>query len=495
MLRFAPANRFIADHRRTDQANDLGAAGWRRPERDTTFSSRSAAAWTPSRIMVMRKGSSRLLEPTATGLYQMTNRHRIVIVGGGFGGLAAAKRLSRQSSVDVKLIDRRNFHLFQPLLYQVATGELSPANIASPLRAILRRQKNIQVLMSEVIGFDFQDQQVLTRDESIPYDSLIVASGATHSYFGHDDWANSAPGLKSIEDATLIRQRILSAFEKAECEPDRRRHGEWLTFVIVGGGPTGVELAGALSEVAHHALKHDFRSIHPEEARILLIEAGSRPLSMYPEYLSQCATGDLARLKVELLVDTRVIDVHPDHVQLARGTEIWDVPTHTVIWAAGVAASPLAKMLAEQTHAALDRAGRVATLNDCSLPGHPNVFAIGDMASFAPNGQKPLPGLAPVAMQQGKFVADLISARMDGRSSSTIFQYRDRGSMAVIGRCSAVAMMGNRQLKGFPAWFIWVAIHLMELIQFRNRLLVMFQWAWTFVSRDRHARLITGDRR
>ncbi len=413
----------------------------------------------------------------------------MVIVGGGFGGLAAARAL-RRAPVDVTLIDRRNYHLFQPLLYQVATGELSPANIASPLRGILRRQKNCRVLMDEVTAIDVQEKLVHAAGVTLPYDSLIVAAGARHSYFGRDDWEPSAPGLKSIEDATEIRKRILFAFEAAERSDDAEAIKVWLTFVIVGAGPTGVEMAGAISEIAHHTLKRDFRKINPSDAHIILIEAAAHPLGVYPEDLAVKARKSLERLQVVVRTHTKVTNVADGFVEVESGGAAERIATHTVVWAAGVAASPLGRKLAEATGCSLDRAGRVQVALDLSIAGRPNLFVIGDLANFSHQDGKPLPGLAPVAMQQGQYVAKLIQDRLKGRESKP-FHYKDRGSMAVIGRYSAVALVGKRQFSGFRAWLIWVFIHLMQITQFRNRLLVLMQWGWSFFTRDRAARLIT----
>jgi len=418
-------------------------------------------------------------------------RKRVVIIGGGFGGLAAARGL-RKVDVDVTLVDRRNHHLFQPLLYQVATGELSPANIASPLRGILRKQKNCRVLLGDVTGFDLETHKLHLEEGELEFDTLVVAAGARHSYFGNDAWEEHAPGLKSIEDATEIRKRILLAFEAAERECDVAKVREWLTFVIVGAGPTGIELAGAISEIAHYTLKYDFRKIDPKDAHIILVEAAPHALGMYPDTLVAKARKELDALKIELRLNTRVTDIQAGCVTVLSEEQTSSIPTHTVIWAAGVAASPLGLQLAEATGAKADRAGRVFVEPDLSLPGHPDLFVIGDLASFAHQGDKPLPGLAPVAQQQGRYVASVIANRLKGNSTDP-FHYRDRGSMAVIGRYSAIALIGKRQLSGFFGWLVWLFIHLMQITQFRNRLLVLIQWGWTFLTRDRAARLITGE--
>ena len=419
-------------------------------------------------------------------------RHRVVIVGGGFGGLNAALAL-RKAPVSVALVDRRNFHLFQPLLYQVATGGLSPANIAAPLRWILRKQRNCEVALAEVVGFDLDARRVLTREADIPYDSLIVAVGARHSYFNHPEWSALAPGLKTIEDATDIRRRVFIAFEHAEQEEDPNVRRAWLNFVIVGGGPTGVELAGALAEIARHSLKYDFRHIDPSEAHIMLVEAGDRVLGTYPEVLSAKALVSLERLGVNVRSSTMVTDITPLDVELtqrpAGGVERW--PARTVLWAAGVQASPLAKALAAASGSELDRAGRIAVGADMSLAGRPEVFVLGDMASYSHQGGQPLPGVAPVAIQQGQFVAKLIDARLRGKPAPA-FHYRDRGNMATIGKSSAVAEIGRLHFGGVLAWLMWLTVHLMQITAFRNRLLVLMQWGWNYFTYDRSARLITG---
>lgn len=422
----------------------------------------------------------------------MPNRHRVVVIGGGFGGLACVRALKRVD-VDVTLVDRRNYHLFQPLLYQVATGVLSPANIASPLRGLVRHQKNCRVLLSEATDIDVDNRRVCLSDGMLSYDTLVVAAGARHSYFGHDDWEPFAPGLKTIEDATDIRKRILVAFESAEKETDPQRIREWLTFVIVGGGPTGVELAGALSEIANHTLKHDFRHITPSDAHIIIVEAGPHPLSMYPPELIGKATRSLKRLNVELRSHSLVTDIQADRVIVNTNGNTETIRTQTVIWAAGVAASQLGRRLAAETGCAVDRAGRVIVEQNLTITGHPEIFVIGDLANFTPPGGKPLPGLAPVAMQQGRYVARLIRGRLQQRIVGP-FEYSDHGTMAVIGRYSAVALIAGWKLSGFLAWIVWLFVHLMEITQFRNRLLVLTQWGWTFFTRDRAARLITGFR-
>ncbi|HZU38779.1 MAG TPA: NAD(P)/FAD-dependent oxidoreductase [Gemmataceae bacterium] len=420
----------------------------------------------------------------------MDTRPHVVIIGGGFGGLNAALYL-RKAPVRVTLIDRRNFHLFQPLLYQVATGGLSPANIATPLRALFKRLPATEVLLAEVRDIDLAGRRVHCDDRTLAYDTLIVATGSGNHYFGHPEWAERAPSLKTIEDATDIRRRILLAFEHAELATDPKTVDQWLTFVLVGGGPTGVELAGALSELAHHTLRQNFRHIQPNKARILLIEGTERILPTYPPDLSEKAAQSLARLGATVRTGALVTDVGPDSVTVKAGETTERIPARTVLWTAGVLASPLARRLGEASGAAVDRAGRVSVGPDCSLPGHPEVFVIGDMADFKDENGKPLPGVAPVAIQQGRYVARLIRERLRGRTLPP-FHYKDRGSVAVIGRAAAVADLGWIHISGYLAWLAWLVIHIMNLILFENRLLVMVQWAWDYATRNRAARLITG---
>ena len=421
----------------------------------------------------------------------MQTRHRVVILGGGFGGLYAAKAL-KGAPVQVTLLDRRNFHLFQPLLYQVATGALSPGEIASPLRSVLHRQKNTRVLLGEAIDLDVENRSLILDDgQKLTYDSLIVATGSTDSYFGHDDWRRNAPSLKTIEEATEIRHRILYAFEAAEREPDPDKQREWLTFAIVGGGPTGVELAGALAEIAHDTLRHDFRSIRPESARIFLIEGAPRILPTYPEDLSRKAEASLRRLNVTPRTGVFVnhIDDQGVTVKGQDGVE-HTFAARTVVWAAGVAPSPFAEVLARRAQAPRDRRGQVLVNPDCSLPGHPEIFVIGDLAYFEQNG-KALPGVAQVAMQQGAYVAKLIPARLQGAKVKP-FHYFDKGSLAVIGRASAVAQIGRLHISGLLAWLTWLFIHLMYLVEFSSRVLVFVQWGFLYLTFNRGARLITG---
>ncbi len=420
----------------------------------------------------------------------MAERHQVVIIGGGFGGLAAAQSL-RGANVDVTLIDRRNFHLFQPLLYQVATGALSPANIAAPLRSVLGRQKNCQVVLGEVTGFDIAKKSVLLRDEQIPFDSLIVAAGATNNYFGNDNWQQFAPGLKTVEDATEIRRRILSAFEKAErCSAisDRQR---CLTFVVVGGGATGVEMAGAISELSRHTLRKDFRNFDPASTRIVLVEGHDRVLPPYSEKSSHKAEKALARMGVEVWTSSKVKDIQPDHVMVERGGTIQRIDTETVVWGAGVRASPLGKLIADVAGASIDKGGRVIVQPDLTLPGHPNIFVIGDMAAATSNN-KPVPGVAQGALQAGKFAAHAILDQLAGKTDRSSFTYWDKGSMATIGRNAAVCEIGFLKFNGSLAWLAWLFVHIMYLISFSNRAMVLFQWFWNYMTRNRSARLITG---
>ncbi len=416
-------------------------------------------------------------------------QHHVVIVGGGFAGLAAARALGGKD-VQVTLIDRRNFHLFQPLLYQVATGGLSPADICAPIRAVLRRYKNVRTILAEVTGFDLAGKRVLLADGEMAFDSLLVAAGARHHYFGNDQWEPLAPGLKSIEDATAIRRKILWAFECAEREPDIDKRRAWLTFVVVGGGPTGVELAGALGEIANDTLRDDFRSFRPEEARILLLDAGEQILSNFPNELGVAAEKDLLSLGVRCLNKRYVTAIDEDGATVKNGDKMDRIETKTVIWAAGVKGSPLAAKLAEAAGLVADRAGRVPVTADCSLEGFPNVFALGDMAACLGADGKPLPGVAPVAMQQGPYVARVILDRLNNRTTPA-FRYVDKGNLATIGRHSAVADIKGLHATGFIAWLMWLFVHLMFLVGFQNRLQVFIHWAFQYISFNRNARLIT----
>jgi NADH dehydrogenase len=422
---------------------------------------------------------------------------KVVIIGGGFGGLSAAQGLDG-APVDVTLVDRRNFHLFQPLLYQVATGALSPANIATPLRSILSHQTNARVLLASATGFDAARRCVLLEDGELEYDYLIVSTGSRHHYFGHDNWEPLAPGLKTVEDALEIRRRLLLAFEAAEREALRDPSSEavkaWLTFVIVGGGPTGVELAGAIGEIANYTLKHDYRAIRPENARIILIEAVDRVLPTYPPPLPAKAIEALGRLGVQVVTGGTVSDIQPDAVTISRAGTSERIVGKTVLWAAGVQVSPLAEALKAATSAPADRGGRLLIAPDLSLPNHPEIFVIGDLAHVEQDG-RPLPGVAPVALQEGSYVARVIRDRIVGKASKP-FRYRERGNMATIGRSAAVADLNlagptHLHLSGLIGWVTWLTLHLVWLARFENRLLVLVQWAWNYFTRGRSARLIT----
>ncbi len=423
-------------------------------------------------------------------------RPQVVIIGGGFGGLACARGLAR-SNADVKLIDRRNFHLFQPLLYQVATGALSPANIASPLRSILRKQRNAQVLLADVDNFDCIKQQVHFDDgQSIHYDYLVLATGATHHYFGQDAaWEPIAPGLKTIEDATEIRRKILSAFETAERTDDFGHRAALLTFVVVGGGPTGIEMAGAICELSRYTLKSDFRSINPASARIILIENSPGVLNNFHADLGEAAKKALLKMGAEVWNDTRLTEIHGDHVIVTQHEKSVRIDTHNVVWAAGVKGSPLGAKLVTQVggQATLDRAGRVVVNQACSMPIHHNIFVIGDAAAFVDENGKQLPGVAPVAMQQGKYVGEVIAGDIRGTPIDKRFSYLDKGNMATIGRAHAVMESGPIRMSGRLAWFAWLFIHILYLARFENRVLVMMQWFWNYITRNRAARLITND--
>jgi len=410
---------------------------------------------------------------------------RIVIVGGGFGGLKAAESLARLP-VQITLVDRRNHHTFQPLLYQVATAGLSPAEIAAPIREILAKHDNVEVLLGEVLGFDLERRLVKLHGFELPYDYLVVAAGATHAYFGHDDWEPLAPGLKTIEDALEMRRRILLAYELAEREAALTGHHRPLSFVVVGAGPTGVELAGTLAEIARKSLAEDFRNIDPAKTRILLAEAGPDVLSAYPADLRRSAVEQLRHLGVEVRTGSAVTEVRAGNVRV--GDEV--IPASVVLWAAGVSASPLGRALGVP----VDRAGRVLVEPDLSIPGHREVFVIGDLASLQHADGKMLPGVAPVAMQEGKCVARQIAADLDGNPRQD-FHYVDKGSLATIGRAAAVAQFGKLHISGFIAWLSWLFIHIFFLIGFRNRVVVMFQWAWSYLTYARSARLITGESR
>jgi NADH dehydrogenase len=411
-------------------------------------------------------------------------RQRVVIVGAGFGGLTAARGLAR-APVEVLVIDRHNYHLFQPLLYQVATAALSPADIAEPIRAVLRHQRNAAVVLAEVTGVDPAARQVQTRaGAEYGYDWLILATGSRYAYFGHADWPHLAPGLKSVDDATLIRRRVLLAFEEAETEADPALRQRLLTFILVGAGPTGVEMAGALAELAHATLSRDFRHINPQTARIILVEAGPRVLAGFPEKLSAFALRSLERMGVEVLLDTP-IEAVDDHGVTAKGGRL---EAANVIWCAGVEASPAGRWLEAPTA----KGGRVAVAPDLSVPGHPEIFVIGDAACVTTASGEPLPGVAPVAKQQGRYVAELIDARLRGETLPP-FRYRDEGTLATIGRHSAVADLGRIRLTGWVAWVFWGIVHIFFLVGFRNRMAVFLNWVWAWLTYGRGARLITGE--
>ena len=414
--------------------------------------------------------------------------HRVVILGGGFGGLYAARSL-RTPDVEITLIDRRNFHLFQPLLYQVATGELSPADVAFPLRSIFSSQKNVRVILAEATGIDLTGKRILLDDgASEPYDTLIVATGARNHYFGNETWAERAPGLKSLEEATRIRHRILYAFEAAERATTREEHDAWLTFVIVGAGPTGVELAGAIGEIANDTLKADFRRIRPEESRILLLDGSPRVLTTFDETLSHHAEQALIKLGVRSRLGVKVIGVDGEGVRISTPHGEEHIRARTVLWAAGVAAAQFVGAIAQATGAQTDRGGRILVDDRCRIPGHPDIFVIGDAANLTGSDGKPVPGVAPAAMQQGRYVASVIAGKAKGP-----FKYRDKGSLAVIGRASAVAQFPIVKAHGLIAWLMWLFIHLMYLVGFQNRLIVFIQWAFNYLTYNRGARLITGD--
>jgi NADH dehydrogenase len=421
-----------------------------------------------------------------TGAPAAAGPPHVVILGGGFAGLYAAKALSK-APVRVTLVDRHNHHLFQPMLYQVATAGLNPSDIASPIRSILRRSKNTEVLLAEVDAVDPNARRVhLTDGDALTYDYLIVATGAHHSYFGHDEWEPLAPGLKSLEDALEIRRRVLLAFERAERETDPVRRHAYLTFVIVGGGPTGVEMAGAVAEIRRYALRRDFRRIDPGEATVMLLEGGPRLLPSYPPKLSDEAKLELRRLGVEVRTETLVTDIRPGSV----GAAGWIIPTQTVVWAAGNTASPILKSLGVP----LDRMGRALVEPDCSIPGHPEVFVLGDAAAFEHQAGGTLPGICPVAIQMGNYTARIIQGDLAGRPRRA-FRYWDKGQLAVIGRGQAVADIWKLQFGGFLAWLTWIFVHIFFLIGFRNRIMVLLQWGWSYVTYSRGARLITGEAR
>lgn len=422
----------------------------------------------------------------------MAEKHRVVILGGGFGGLNAAQKLKR-AAVDVTLIDRRNFHLFQPLMYQVATGSLSPGEIAAPLRGILSRQKNTQVLLGEAMDIDPDAKRVILRDgAAFPYDSLIVATGSQTSYYGNDAWREWAPSLKSVEEATAIRHKILYAFERAERSKTEDEARGWLTFVIVGAGATGMELSGALAEIANETLKNDFRRINPREARIILMEGGSRVLNTFPEDLSAKAEMLVSRLGVEVEKNVLVTGIDADGVTYKSGEESKRLLAKTVLWAGGVTTNAFGRKLGERTRAETDRSGRIKVNPDLTVPGYPDIFIVGDLALSLGEDGKPLPGVAQVAIQGGAYAAKTIRAREKGEKEAKPFHYFNKGDMAVIGRAAAIANIFGFHLAGLFAWLTWLFVHLIYIVEFQSRVLVFIQWGFEYLTFSRGARLITG---
>ncbi|GFZ98800.1 NAD(P)/FAD-dependent oxidoreductase [Okeania sp. KiyG1] len=414
--------------------------------------------------------------------------HHVVIVGGGFAGLEAALKLGK-APVKVTLVDKRNFHLFQPLLYQVATGSLSPGDIASPLRGVVAEQKNTHVLMGEVVDLDPEQKKLFLRDNELDYDTLIMATGVSQNYFGND-WSEKAPGLKTVEDALEVRRRIFASFEAAEKESDPEKRKALLTFAIVGAGPTGVELAGALAELAHTKLREEYRSVDTREAQIYLIQSGERILPYFKPALSAKAKLELEKLGVTVLTKTRVTNIENNIITVRSGETTQDIPAHTILWGAGVKASPISQAISNRTGAELDRAGRVFVNEDLTIPGYPNIFVIGDLANFSHQGDSPVPGVAPAAMQEGDYVATLIKKRFKNQTLPP-FHYTDYGSLAVIGRNQAVVQYRKIRFSGFPAWVAWLFIHVFYMIEFDNQLIVMIQWAWSYFTGQGGARLIT----
>jgi NADH dehydrogenase len=423
----------------------------------------------------------------------MGDKHRVVILGGGFGGLAGAQKLKR-APVDVTLIDRRNFHLFQPLLYQVATGSLSPGEIAAPLRGVLSRQKNTRVLLGEAVDVDPHAKRVILGDgASFEYNSLIVATGTQTSYYGNDSWRQWAPSLKSVEEATIIRHKILYAFERAERAATPEEARAWLTFIIVGAGATGLELSGALAEIARETLRHDFRAINPQEARIILMEGAPRVLGPFPEDLSAKAEKLVTRLGVEVIKGVMVTNIDAVGVTFKRGDSNEMLAAKTVLWAGGVMATPFGKKLAERTKAETDRTGRIRVERDLTVPHFPDIFIIGDLAHAADDAGKPLAGVAQVAMQGGAYAAKVIRARLDGKKELPPCHYFNKGEMAVIGRAAAVANIFGIHVSGLLAWLMWLFIHLIYIVEFQSRILVFVQWGFEYLTFSRGARLITGE--
>jgi NADH dehydrogenase len=422
----------------------------------------------------------------------MSQPHRVIVLGGGFGGLSAVRRLKR-APVEVILIDRRNFHLFQPLMYQIATGSLSPGEIAAPLRGVLSRQKNTQVLLGEVSDIDPAAKKIELLDGAcFHYDSLMVATGSQTSYYGNDAWREWAPSLKSVEEATAIRHKILYAFERAERAASHEESRAWLTFVIVGAGATGMELAGALAEIANETLKHDFRHINPQEARILLVEGGPRVLPSFPEDLSAKAEKLVSKLGVEVMKGVMVTNIDADGVTFRRGDKAERLPAHTVLWAGGVETTTFGRKLAQRTHAETDKSGRIKVNSDLTIPNYPDIFIVGDLAHATDKDGKPMPGVAQVAIQGGAFAAKTIKSRIEKKKTEAVFHYFNKGDMAVIGRAAAVANIFGFHLSGFIAWFTWLFVHLMYIVEFQNRVMVFIQWGFEYLTFSRGARLITG---
>lgn len=417
--------------------------------------------------------------------------HHVVVLGGGFGGLYASKILSK-GKVKVTVIDKRNFHLFQPLLYQVAAGWLSPGDIASPLRVVLNDYQDTYVLKAEVTNIIPKEKKVVFRDGEITYDTLIVATGSNHHYFGHDNWAQLAPGLKTVEDALEMRRKILLSFEAAERETDPGKQQEWMTFLIIGAGPTGVELAGTIGELTRTTLKDDFRNINTEDAKIILVEGLDQVLPTYPKKLSEKAEKFLKKLGVTIKTSTMVTDIKNSKAIINRNGDSETIQSRTILWTAGVKASYLGKVLANNTGAEVDRSGRVIVNPDLSVPGHSNIFIVGDLAHLSIDGQEPLPGVAPVAMQEGKYVAKLILNRLKGKETKP-FTYVEKGNLAVIGTNSAVADLGKLKFAGFFAWLVWAFVHIRYLIEFDSKIIVLFRWSWNYFTRKRGVRLITGE--
>ena len=414
--------------------------------------------------------------------------HHVVILGGGFGGLYAAKMLSK-GNVKVTIVDKRNFHLFQPLLYQVAAGWLSPGEIASPLRVVLNKYKNTYVVKAEVTNIIPDEKKVIFRDGDMTYDTLIVATGSNHHYFGNDSWANTAPGLKTVEDALTMRRKILLSFEAAERETDPVKQQEWMTFLIIGAGPTGVELAGTIGELSRNTLKDDFRNVNTDRAKIILVEGQDQVLPTYPKGLAKKAEGYLGKLGVTIKTNAMVTEINGDNAVIKRNGSSEVINSRTILWTAGVKASVLGKVLSENSGAKLDHTGRVFVNTHLNVPEHDDIFVIGDLAHF---GRNPLPGVAPVAMQEGKYVARLILNRLAGKDTEP-FVYQEKGNLAIIGTTSAVADLGKLKFSGFTAWLIWAFVHIRYLIEFDSKIVVLFRWGWNYFTRQRGVRLITGE--